>query len=153
MNTTNIATQHKAKIFALIDANGQSVVVRQPQARAASTDAVTKVFGADAYETATGTETTITAWVHQGNVASDFSMRSMEEAGAALGIVAQSDLVLSVKLEDVLLDSSKVYAQTQFDTAKDVVISGSTFKVKGTFRSGLAPIGPYVLWVGLELLD
>jgi hypothetical protein len=67
-----------------------------------------------------------------------------------LGKLAESDLILSLKIEDGLVDSQKVYGRTIFDKAKRVVVGGSNFEVTGVFRSGFAPLGPYILWVGLR---
>jgi len=149
MNT--IATQHKAQAYRLIDSLGQSIIVRQPPDRTASTNDMEKIFGASTYESEYGTTTTITAHVHQGPVPTGLQRGSLSDLASQVGWMQEADLILSVKLEDVLADSTKVYGNTIFDTARDVVVSGSVFDVTGTFRSGLAPLGPYILWVGLTL--
>lgn len=146
---TRIATQHKERMFRLIDDAGQTVTVRTPGVRTTSANITQKIFGAAEYETAYGEPVEVTAWVHQGRVPSGFNFAGTPDPASALGMVIESDLILSVKLEDCLEDAEKVYGKTIFDTARDVQISGSTFEVKGVFRSGFAPLGPYILWVGL----
>ena len=150
MNTA-FATQHKNKMFAWIDSAGQDISIRPPAERVASTTDVDKIFGpSGAQETDYGTAVTVTAMVHQGKVPGDFKFAGTDPGAAVLGMLAESDLILSLKLEDVLVDSTKVYGRTLLDQAKDIQISGSSFSVTGTFRSGFAPIGPYLLWVGLK---
>ena len=148
MNTA-IATQHRNKMYALIDSAATTITVRPPATRAASTNATEKVFGpSGAQETDYGTPTTVSAWVHQAAVPASFAGQNTLQQIAA-GKLAESDIILSLKLEDALVDANQPYGRTIFDTAKDVQIQGSTFQVKGTFRSGFAPLGPYILWVGL----
>jgi len=145
-----IATRHRNKMYALLAESGQDVVVRQPQARAASGNAAEKIFGISGYETGYGTPVTVQAWVHSAAVPSDFRYGPTNPGAAVIGTLSESDLVLMVKLSDVLVDTTVPFGRTIFDTAKDVQVSGSVFEVSGTFRSGLAPIGPYLLWVGLK---
>lgn len=144
-----IASQHKKRMFSLIDSAGQTVTVRTPGQRAVSSNITQKIFGTTGYETAHGDPIDVHAWVHQGRVPSGFNFAGTPDPASMLGMVLESDLILSLKLEDCLEDPEKVYGKTIFDTARDVQISGSTFEVKGVFRSGFAPLGPYILWVGL----
>lgn len=145
----NIATQHKTLLEAQILKAGETVTIRLPVAREAASNNVDKVFGASGYETDTGVEIEIIAWVHQGNVPTDAHAGPTQQGAAHVGMLAESDIILSCKLDDALVDTTKKYGRTQFDNARDVVVSGSRFEVKGTFRSGFAPLGPYILWVGL----
>lgn len=150
MNTA-FATQHKNKMFAWIDTAGQDIVVRPPAVRTASTNDAEKIFGVTgSQETDYGTPVTVTAHVHQGKVPSDFAFAGSDPNSSMIGMLAESDLILSLKLEDVLVDAAKPYGRTIIDQAKDIQVSGSTFSVTGTFRSGFAPVGPYILWVGLK---
>lgn len=149
----HIATKHKEKYFALIDSAGQTVTVTPPATRTAGSTTVDKVLGTTGYVEGEGTDIEVTAWVHQGPVSSNAQGGGTQGLPALLGEIAESDIILSVKLEDVLTDSTKVYGRTVFDTALKVTVSGSEFEVVGTpFRSGLAPLGPYLLWVGLRHL-
>lgn len=146
-----IASRHKAKMFKIIEDGGQDVIIRPPAIRAVSTNAADKIFGTSgATETDFGTPVTITAMVHQGKVPGGFSHDPMQSGAEAFGLLQESDLILSLKLEDVIVDSDVPYGRTIIDQAKEIGVAGSTFKVIGTFRSGFAPIGPYILWVGLE---
>lgn len=150
MNLT-IATAHKKKFFSLINSAGQDVLVRSPATRATSTTEVDKIFGTSgSTETDFGPTLTIKAWIHQGKIPGTFAFTPMEAGAGPLGILAESDIILLIKLEEVLVVAEQVYGRTTIDQAKDIQVSGSTFKVTGTFRSGLAPLGPYLYWVGLE---
>ena len=145
----NLATRHKAQAYNMIDTLGEDILIRQPPARTTSTSDVDKVFGAPQELDDYGELTTVTGHVHQGTVPGDASGYNF--TARFLGIMQNADLVVSVKLEDVLSDSTKKYGRTLFDTAKDVVVGGSVFEVTGAYRSGMAPLGPYILWVGLEI--
>ena len=145
------ATQHRNTYYQLINSAGQDVTIRPPATRAASTDDTEKIFGVSgSQETDYGTSSVITAWVHQGRVPLTAKFGGMDPGSEVLGLIAKSDIILSVKLEDVLVDTTQLYGRTTIEQAKDIQVSGSTFKIVGTFRSGFAPLGPYILWVGLE---
>ncbi len=148
MNTA-IATRHRDDAYRRIVEAGQDVIVRPPIARSTATDNTERVFGSATYETAYGTSVTVNAWVHNTAVPTTFQQGPVNQGAALLGMLAESDLILSLKLSDALVDSTVLFGRTIFDQAKDVQVSGSTFEVSGTFRSGFAPIGPYILWVGL----
>lgn len=143
-----IATKHRDKFFSLIDSAKQTITVRPPAARTSSTNITHKIFGSTTEE-AYGTSVEVDGWVHQGRVPSNFTYGQSNDESTLVGMVSNSDLVILLKLSDCLEDATKVYGRTIFDSAKDVQVSGSTFEVTGTFRSGLAPLGPYLLWVGL----
>lgn len=150
MNTA-LATAHRDAYFRMISSAGQDITIRAPATRVASTNNVEKILGVSGFqETDYGTTNTVTAWVHQGRVSTGAKFGNMNTNAEILGLVAKSDIVLSLKLEDVLVDITKPYGRTTIDQAKDIQVSGSTFTVVGTYRSGMAPIGPYILWVGLE---
>ena len=146
----NIATAHKRKMHALIDGAATSVTVRPPESRQAASNDVDKIFGSATLDTGYGTPITVSAWVHNASIPGTYEAQGVGPGAQILGSLSEADLILSVKLEDVLVDSTLPYGRTVFDKAKDVQVQGSSFKVKGTFRSGLAPIGPYILWIGLE---
>jgi metal-dependent amidase/aminoacylase/carboxypeptidase family protein len=131
---------------------GTTITIRQPAPKPASggTD-VTKILGArPSPSSAVGTTTTVGALVSgPANVAGTPLASATPAQVDPLGRVADCDIVLRVLLSDVLLDPTKKHGKTLFDTAKDVLIDGGYFRVEKTERGGLAPLGPYILWVGL----
>ena len=149
MSYSTVTARHKTEALALIAAMGEDIEIRQPVARSTSTNDMEKVLGATTDPDAYGTTTTVTGMVHQGKVPS--GAMGFNTSVSIVGLIQNSDLVVSVALEDVLVDATKKYGRTLFDTAKTVIVGGSTFEVGGTFRSGMPPLGPYILWVGLEI--
>lgn len=151
MNFKALAQRHKAEFEKFLTGAGVVVTIRQPGARVAGTNAVDRVKGQRTFETSIGsTQDILVVWSNdlirpEAVVAGDVA-----ETIAALGGKASVDVIIRCRLSDALLDGATHQGRTLFDTAKDVTYSGQTYEVTGTKRTGLPPIGPYILWVGLK---
>lgn len=145
------AEQHKAMFDKLLNESGEKVNVVQPPVRQASVggDTSRKIFGPTDFETGDGTSSKIKAIISSTSTI-EMDMQSPERV-RQLGNLHPSDLVLRVKVSDALSDSDRPYGGTIFDTARRVEVRGSNFQVTGSFRTGLPPLEPYILWVGLKL--
>lgn len=153
MGLQRAAEAHLAVFKQYLEEGGVQVNVRQPPPKPAvgGTD-VTRILGArPSPSSARGTETLVRAIISgPANVAGTPPPSSIGPVQSnPLGKVAQCDLVLRVLLSDVLVNSTQKHGKTLFDTALDVQVDGGVFKVEATERGGLAPLGPYILWVGL----
>jgi hypothetical protein len=147
------AEAHLALFKKYLEEAGNEVIVRQPAPRPTAVgNDVSKVLGARPVPTSLrGTETLVMAIVSgPANVAGTPPTSYTGPAQVnPLGKVAQCDLVLRVLLSDVLVNSKQKHGKTLFDTALDIQVDGGVFKVEAMERGGLAPLGPYILWVGL----
>lgn len=144
------AKKHRAQFERLVAESGVDVVVRQPAAATASATAADKVFGKAVVAPATGVGTTATVTAVVSDAAMNPFDTTIPPRIAALGRTDSVDVLLRCVLSAVLLKDEERYGRTLFDTAHDVQIGGATFKVKGTDRTGLPPVGPYILWVALR---
>lgn len=147
------AEAHLAVFKQYLEEAGTEVTVRQPPPKPASggTD-VSRILGSRPSPTSLrGAEDVIVAILSgPANVAGTPPPSAIGPVQAnPLGKVAQCDLVLRVLLSDALVSPTQKHGKTLFDTALDVQVDGGIFKVEATERGGLAPLGPYILWVGL----
>lgn len=148
------ATLHKNTFDRLVAAAGIEITIRQPSTRAGGpSSAAEKALGRRAEDTGYGDSDEVVAIVTNSidATASPESNAGIKQS-EPIGLYQISDVVIRLKLSDVLIDSNKPQGLTLFDTAKDVLIQGTPFKVCGSERTGFAPIGPYILWVGLKSL-
>jgi hypothetical protein len=152
------AERHKALFLTYLGEVGEPVAVRQPAPKPTNpTTDVSKILGSRPAppapgQPAVGAVKTVPAIVSgASNIAGNPQPNRTDASVLPVGLLAVSDTVLRVLLDDVLLDPAKRYGKTLFDTAHDVVIHGTSFKVQGSERSGLAPLGPYILWVALAV--
>lgn len=151
-NLNKAALLHKQKFDAHVRDNGIEVEIRQPQAKAAAANDVAKIMGSKSRETEPGESVTVTAlYLHPGSTG-NLAYGSVVDNTKPLGRLRDVERVLKVSLADALLDTSKPYGKTYFDTAFDVVINDTRFKVLGTDTTGFPGIDPYVLWVGLKTI-
>lgn len=150
---TKAATAHLAVFKKYLSEAGTSVTVRQPAPKtAAGGNDVSRVLGTRPVPSSLrGTQTVVNAIISgPANVAGTPGAAYQGPVQVSpLGKVAQCDLVLRVLLSDVLVDVTQKHGKTLFDTALDIQVNGGIFKVEATERGGLAPLGPYILWVGL----
>jgi hypothetical protein len=148
-----LAEKHKKMFDTLVETAGVEITVREPIGRIEGTSARSKVLGTKAYEEdAAPTTTAVTVlWSNDYASLTDVDSRDVLDALGALALQNNKlDVVLRLKLEDVLDDPANKQGRTLFDRAKDVQYSGETFEITGTKRTGLNPIGPYILFVGLR---
>jgi hypothetical protein len=145
------ALLHKQLTESYIDTAGTTVTVRQAPAKVASGGSVVnKVLGTKAALDGAGVETEVTAVI--AYTSSGVKQDARKTESAPIGLYDSSDVILMVKLAEVLDDPTKPQGMTIFDTAKEVLIQGTYFKKTGSERTGLPPYGPYILWVGLKTL-
>lgn len=143
-----LAKQHRNFFNRLINEIGQDITVRgEPAAPTASLTDVTRTLGLQSTNSTSYPETVITAIV-TGPTSIPLSPRSPGDV-APVGLLQMSDVVLRARVEDVLVDEDDVYGLTIFDTAHDIVIGKTVFKVVAVERSGLPPLTPYICWCGL----
>lgn len=129
------------------------ILVRQPAAKTAATNDVDKLKGATSFETAVGTTQLIKVlWSNDLLRPEAVLPGDVSEPIAALGDGERLDAVVRLPLSEALLDADNPQGATVFDTARDITYSGRLYEIKGTKRTGLMPIGPYILWVGLKLV-
>lgn len=151
------AQKHKEMFERFLIAANTTVTVRQPAARTVATNPQDKVRGTRTFESAVGaTKDVAVIWSNDLIVGpentSALNMSSASEIIAAVGGKTNIDAVVRCRLLDVLIDTNNAQGRTLFETAKDVQFSGNLYKVQGMKRTGLAPLGPYVLWVGLKMI-
>jgi hypothetical protein len=139
------AERHKARFDAYVEEAGIDVQVYQAPPKTTPTNAVDKILGDPTLVDTDGPVTTVKAVATGKPVASEYSLNQIE-----LGVLYQADVVLRVRMEDVLVDNTKPYGKHLFDTAVRVVVEGTDFEVEGQVRAGLPPLSPYILWVGLR---
>lgn len=140
---------HRQQFIRLLNTMGEGVTVRQGVSRSTPANAVAKVIGprGQEYEFG-GTQDVQVLWRNGSGKILDHDATPMRIA--VLGKVNTLDAVVRCLLEDVLLDPTNKQGTTIFDTAKDVVYKGTSFKVMDTDRSGMPLEGPYILWVALR---
>jgi hypothetical protein len=146
------AARHRTIFLQLLNEIGEEVVVRLPAPKPtpAGNDA-SKILGSRPTTTAaTIGDTFDKKAIISGPSSAAPAPNETPATARALGKVAECDLVLRFFLDDVLLDETKRYGRTLLDSAVDVLVQGTTFKVEAMARGGLAPLGPYILWVGLK---
>lgn len=153
------AELHKRQITQLIQSIGVQITLRFPPTKVGTGDGsmANKVFGARQIETTTDSMKDRHVQVIWSNdylrpetiVPGDVSdpLAPLASAGGRL------DAVLRAVLSEVLIDPNALQGQTLFDTCKEIVYEGGIFEVTGTKRTGLPPIGPYELWVGLRQIS
>lgn len=140
------AAQHKQIFDRMVEQAGTVITLRMPPANVSgATSAATKALGTRAQATGYGADIPVTAIVHTSLDASP-----LQQTGYPAGLVQISEIILAVRLADVLVDPLKPLGPTQFELAKEIVVQGTVFKKTGVERSGLPPLGPYILWVGLK---
>jgi hypothetical protein len=145
------AERHRDFFREYVRTMGHTVKINgSPTKVSASGNPVTKVMGSKAQVTSVGTITEVPAVVL--NPSSRVAPQGPIAQAAPLGLYGQSDVVLMVLLEDVLSDEDKPQSKTLFDGAKDIEVQGSKFTLVGMERTGLPPLDPYILWVGLKIL-
>lgn len=140
---------HRKQFIRLLKTMGEPITVRQPVARSATTDPVAKVIGARGTEYSFGATQDVTVLWRNGS-GKILDHDATPSRIALLGKVNNLDAVVRCLLEDVLVESTNKQGATIFDTAKDVVYNGNSFKVVDTDRSGMPLEGPYILWVALR---
>jgi hypothetical protein len=142
------ARQHRDAFYTMVAEIGQDVTVRQPYAAPTGTqNAYTRALGTTSQAADTGSSTTVKA-VASGPSFPRFQREAVDTT-APIGLVKSCDLVLRVRMDAVLIDSTNPYGLTIFDTAHDVIVGDQIFKVKATYNGGLPPLTPYIHWVGL----
>jgi hypothetical protein len=146
-----LAKQHRDFFYRLVDEVGRSITIRKTiPAPTASITAATRVLGAQVTQSNDSyPEIPVTAIVTGASSVTSLNVRNPGDV-APIGLVQSSEILLRVKLVDVIVDSDDVYGPTLFDIAHDVFIGDSYFKVVGVERSGLPPLTPYIVWVGLK---
>lgn len=148
------ALRHRKEFEKYVDSMDLWITIRQPPAKPPATSSVDRVFGHRPQPPSAPApcETCEIRAVWTTADAMDLTYRVPPHI-ATIGRTEQVDLVLRVKLSDVLVDSAKKLGRTLLDTAQDVVIEGSTYKVLGVDRTGLPPEGPYIAWAALQRKD
>ena len=145
-----IAEVHKKQFDRFLEETGTLVEVVSQAAKTTSDGSdVGKVLGSRK-RAEPGTQTTSVKAIVHSSVSDRMEGRSGFIESSPVGMFDNSDIVLSVRLGDVLLKADRPLERTVFDTAMSIVVQGSTFEVDAQSRTGLPPIGPYILWVGLK---
>lgn len=146
------AERHRAEFRRFVERAGVLIDVVFPSAKPAPLTQAEKVTGAKPRGDESGE-------VHQVRVIWSSDLSSPTNVDGDIVSVAQAlghnpdkpiDAVIRLNLADGLEDVSRPLGQTIFDTAKEVVFLGERFVVSGSKRTGMPPIGPYILWVGLR---
>jgi hypothetical protein len=146
-----MAEMHRDQFYQVLLEAGTDIVVRPAAAPTAlPNNDVTKALGVRTQVLAYGTPITVRAVLSGPTTGNTINPASAPIKVNALGTVQMSEVILRLKVDDCLLDPDKPYGKTIFDNAKDVLIGDRPFKVIASERSGLAPLSPYILWVGLE---
>lgn len=143
------AELHRRQFHAFVDGANTEVEVRSAATRTAAATAADKVLGKKAVETGVGASTFIKA-IWNSDINATTPNYTIPEQIAALGRAEKMDALLRVKLDEALITSDDTHGRTIFDAAKDVVYGGYRWTVSGTARTGLAPLGPYILWVAVK---
>lgn len=136
---------HKKKFSELVDTLGIEVIVRQPAAKIAGGNDAANVLGTRARDTGVGVSKTVIAIV-----SASMSASPQEAHLTPVALLHDSDYYLRMRLEDALLDATKIHGKTIFETAKEIEAQGTKFKFSGIAKTGFANLGPYILWVGLK---
>lgn len=74
---------------------------------------------------------------------------SVPQPIAAVGRTDKLDYVIRTSASECLLNAEEPMGRTVFDVAKRVTIDGQGFRVKAVARSGLPPLGGYIVWAAL----
>jgi hypothetical protein len=157
MRALNKAAElHKKTFESMLESIGVEIVVYQPQVRSGS-GMGDKAFGPRATETTNGVSSTVR--VIWSNDYLDTNLSGLSDASiaspiASLGANGRApDVVIRMALADVVNVPEALQGRTLFDTCREIVYQGQAFEVLNTRRTGLPPIGPYILWAGLRRKD
>jgi hypothetical protein len=148
-----MAEIHKRSFERLLEATGVEIAVRQPAPRNVSINAKDKVFGGKTLESDIG-EIQLVTVIWSNDVFRPEAVVAGDVAEAVSGLAHNTggkpvDAVIRMKLSEALLQADAPQGMTIFDTAKDILYQGQRFQILSTKRTGLPPIGPYTIWVGL----
>jgi hypothetical protein len=145
---------HKKQFEAYVNSVGVRVQVRQPSKTNTSSTAVSRAIGVPV--TAEGPigeiDVVQVVWTF-GYTAGTNPFANPEQIPPAIraaGTVENVDAVLRCKISDVLVTAARPGGRTLFDSCKDIVYEGTSYKVIATDRTGLPPEGPYVCWVAVK---
>jgi len=147
----SVAKIHKAKFESLVEEAGIDIEVRMiPEREAGSSDS-DNVFGPRGSETSVGESKTVkVVWSNDYVRPEAVVGGDVSESIATLATdTSKLDVIIRLPLEDALLKPDLKQGKTIFHVCRDVIHNGAKFKVTGTKRTGLPPLGPYILWVGL----
>lgn len=146
-----LARQHRDIFYGLIEETGQTIVIRKElPAQTSGITPVSRVLGVQVTQsTAAYPEVEVRAIVTGPSAVKPLSGKDPGPV-APVGLLQSSDIVLRVKLLDVIVDEDNIYGPTLFDVAHDVRIGENIFKVVAVERSGLPPLSPYICWCGLR---
>lgn len=151
------AELHKRQFDAMVDGNGVLVELQFPPEKATGATMAAKAFGQKtAEETIDPARSLLLKGVWSNDYIRADAVVGGDVAEAIASMTAKAnplDGVLRLKLADVLLPGATSQGQSVFDTCKYVLYQGVYYRVVDTKRSGLPPIGPYILWVGLVKLE
>lgn len=146
---SRMASLHKRQFDKYVASAGRPILVRQPIGHLSGLTPAQRVMGTKAVDRGYGEEKEVIC-IFTNDLLSSIDDDDVKLVIAALGKTHQLDAVIRVRISDALSDPDNPQGTTIFETAKDVVFSGEVFEVTGTQRTGLPPLDPYVLWVGLR---
>lgn len=153
-----LAQAHKARFESLLVAADTTVELRYPPLKSPASSAADKVLGTKPQETGIDparSRILSVIWSNDLFHSEDVAQGSLSQLVASIGHNKEGlplDAVIRLRLSDALMDPASPQGMTLFDSCKDVVYQGQSFKVLSTKRTGLPPLGPYILWVGLHRL-
>jgi hypothetical protein len=148
-----LAQRHRSQFESLLTQAGQEVEIQLPEVRTAAESPVAKVLGRGTPSPAVapgGPSTVVPALVSTGYRAVDYEFGNVPATIAALGRTDTALVVLRCRLSDVIPAGQSAHGETLFHRAARVVVGRDAFQVVGIDRSGLPPLGPYIVWVGLK---
>lgn len=147
------AERHKRQFTAMLADAGQDILIQHPAVRVAAETAVDKVLGRRTLpitQTPTGVSYQVLALISTGYRTIDYEHGNLPASIAAVGRTDPSIVVARCLLSDVQDVGASPYGDTYFHGAARIVIGSDAFQMLGIDRTGLPPVGPYTVWVGLK---
>lgn len=146
-----MAEAHRSSFEQFLRGAGVEVTLEMPPERSSGTSDVDKVLGVKS-QGDPDYHVIQVVWSNDLMRPESFRPGSPDEPIAALGGKEKLDAVVRTLLSDVLLDVTQPLGPTLFDTAKYLIHHDMKFEIVDTKRTGLPPLGPYIIWAGLRLL-
>lgn len=153
------AAVHKRIFERLLRDKGVTISVRFPPTSTTNAGGTlaSKVFGERNWETTVDevrTQEYLALWSNDGLGPEHPEGAQVSNAMSPLSRAGEKiDAMIRVSLAGALLDVNAPQGLTVFDICKDVQYAGASFQVVKSARTGLPPLGPYILWVALRKLD
>jgi hypothetical protein len=137
---------HQNTAESLIDSSTIEIYIRVKAALSSPSTGASMFADLDDAESATLQGPFKSLWVDADSARVGTGSRE----GNLIARYSTADVVIKVKLSDVLIDTTDPYGQTYFDQALDVVYNDRNFQVLGYDRYGLGTVPPYIIAVALR---